>query len=145
MWTSREVKEASACDFHLVGFLVKLLHVPSKMHFSCRHIIILPEEMKKSFCVLFILHLPHTKAPVCQWEAKNLTLLSKKREKSDALIRSLSQPCRLPHPATPTGVLTVCKRWEAGREPKGGKLTGSDIGCILHLVLLHTQRLLQSF
>lgn len=69
--------------------------------------------------VVFILHLQNTKAPVCQREEKNPTLMSEEREKSDALIHSLSQPCRLSHPAVPTGVLTVCKRWEVGREPEG--------------------------
>lgn len=73
------------------------------------------------FFFFVILHLQHTKAPVCQREAKNPNLMLEEREKSAALIRSLSQPCRRSHPAAPTGVLPVCKRWEAGREPKRGE------------------------
>ncbi len=35
------------------------------------------------------------------------------------LLCTLSQQCILSHPAVPKGVLTICTRWEAGKEGRG--------------------------
>lgn len=84
---------------------------PAPPRRSCRRNIVLPAEIKKSVCFLFLfvvlLHLQHTKAPVRQRAAKNPTLMSEEKRRVDP------QPVaavRLSRPAAPTGVLPVCKR-----------------------------------
>lgn len=130
------VKEATACGNASIWWASwwtprKLLHLSSKLQAQHHP----PRRGGRNHIRFLTLQPQHTKAHVCQRGAKNPTLKSEEREKSDALIRSLSQPCCLSHPAAPTGVLTVYKRWEAGREPKRGKTDRlRDIGCVLHLV-----------